>query len=227
MDGKEARLVYTTDNSKGFQNETPSIVEKTEIVSSMYEDIDKLNSNWSEEQLRSLWRIVILFLQSGGKTINQVTSEIANKWTPLQQKVDSSKRRKFIENQLQTMKYASHLTIYSKSSLWQIQPLKSTIDELLDFMIEHRNDRFNKKKRDEMMLKHGSHVLQRKKVESTSRSGKIPKSPEIPTILTDGKKVDIEMMSDFFHLNLKIEKDLKVKSNIDVTKNSVGIQLSW
>ena len=79
MDGKEARLVYTTDNSKGFQNETPSIVEKTEIVSSMYEDIDKLNkmkrrvimdkntttgkSNWSEEQLRSLWRIVILFLK--------------------------------------------------------------------------------------------------------------------------------------------------------------------
>lgn len=244
MDGR-AKLVYTSDqNSTDFlNNKVVPIVNKSEVVSSIHEDLSNMNKTKrrtimekgkqgighgfliSEIEIKSLWKLILQILRSEPTTATKLFTE-ALKWRYIH-KVPLEKRKKFFENTMQTMKYGSHFIVFSKNMLWQLQTTTSTDDEIVDFIWSHRNDRFNKKIRNELIEKHGSHLTKRKKTETKTEPIKSKIDVLHKHISVDGKTVIQKFTSSNMTAELKIEPLVNAMVKTHVSSNSLIIDVSW
>jgi len=209
---EKAKLVYTSDkNSQEFlNNKIPGIVKRNEVVESIHSDLTSHHKNIKKiikekysmsknetriikEDWRSLWSIIIDFLQTGSKTHSEIVEETKKRWNRNKENFSV-----FIRNQLQAAKFSSHFIIYSNENKWYLQKFNvengMSKEKLLEFMWNNKGAGFNKEEREKILEKYGP----KREPKTTRRKEK-----------SRSEKVSIPSTKSFNELDLEIG-ELKV-----------------
>jgi len=222
-EGETRSLVFTTDRTdKNFlKNQTPGIVECSEVTEHVQESIQFLNkikrrhnnmsgkkvtNKLNEEELKSLWTKIVKFLQDGHKTRVQMADLIL----PTDDR--SKKALRYLDYILQRLSKASmNIIFYDRSSgTWRIRQLSSTVEKLVNEMYANRGALYVPK-------------ADRSSAPKPVHETKIHKH----IVSVEGKSIVQKFTASGLRAELKIEPLVNAEVKTNVSANQLTIEVSW